>query len=167
VVKWLSTVRDYAQVSVVNPCTRILEINHFNECRWCNVHHKSYIKNLFLFYVFCTVHCDTVMQHKPTKCTLFRLIIFFKFWRFLRVSNLTGSSSGRQFVHAVFVWYVYTLWCQQCGRWKSVCVCAASCYTAFISACKHTVQTSVYNCLPEDGTARFEICKKVKNLIKI
>jgi len=26
------------------------------------------------FYVFCTVNCDRIMQHKLTKCTLFKLM---------------------------------------------------------------------------------------------
>jgi len=27
------------------------------------------------FYVFRTVHCDIIMQHKSMKCTLFKLIL--------------------------------------------------------------------------------------------
>jgi len=27
------------------------------------------------FYVFCTIHCDTIMQHEPIKCILFKLIL--------------------------------------------------------------------------------------------
>jgi len=115
-----------------------------------------------MFFAPCIVIqlCDIIQ----TKCTLFKLNKFFSFCHLLRVSHFTGSSSGMQFVHAVFVWMVYTLWCQQCGRWKSVC--EASCYTAFTSACKHTIQTSVYNCRPEDGPVRFEICGKSKKIEK-
>jgi len=27
------------------------------------------------FYVFCTMHCNTIMQHEPMKCILFKLIL--------------------------------------------------------------------------------------------
>jgi len=59
-----------------------------------------------IFYVFCTVHCDTIMQHKPTKCTLFKLILSFNFWRLLHVSNLMGLSPGRQLCSQFFIWYI-------------------------------------------------------------
>ena len=33
----------------------------------------------FLFYVFCTVHWDIIMQHKPTKCTILKWILWLDF----------------------------------------------------------------------------------------
>jgi hypothetical protein len=30
-------------------------------------------------YVFCTVHCDIIMQHEPMRCAIFKLILQFNF----------------------------------------------------------------------------------------
>ena len=43
--------------------------------------------NRILFYVFCTVHCDIIMQHEPMKCALSKLLLWFNFWYLLHVSN--------------------------------------------------------------------------------
>jgi len=32
---------------------------------------RNVAKKLPQFYVFCTVHCAIILQHKPTKCTIF------------------------------------------------------------------------------------------------
>jgi len=46
------------------------------------------------FFVFCAVHCNIIVQYKPTKCTFFKINIF----NFLMPSTCfetEGSSSGR------------------------------------------------------------------------
>jgi hypothetical protein len=32
------------------------------------------VSTLSILQFFCTVHCDTIMQHKAKKCTIFRLM---------------------------------------------------------------------------------------------
>jgi len=34
---------------------------------------SQFLSIVHLLNVVCTVHCGTIMQHKPTKCTLFKL----------------------------------------------------------------------------------------------
>jgi hypothetical protein len=67
----------------------------------------------FILYVFFTVHFDTIVQHKPTKNTVFKLMLWLDFRRLLHVSNLMGSSSGRHFVHAVFYGMFFMHLCVQ------------------------------------------------------
>ena len=53
---------------------------------------------------FCTVHCNTIIQHKPTKCTFPKLMFYFSFFlTFSTCFEPEGSSSGRRLY--IQVWY--------------------------------------------------------------
>jgi hypothetical protein len=53
-----------------------------------------------------------VTEHKPTKCTLFKLILSFNFLCLLHVSNLMGSSSGRLLYAQCLYGMFYVHWCK-------------------------------------------------------
>jgi len=53
-----------------------------------------------------------VTEHKPTKCTLFKLILSFNFLCLLQVSNLVGSSSGRLLYAQCLYGMFYMHWCK-------------------------------------------------------
>ena len=65
-----------------------------------------------------------VMQHKPTKCTLFKLILSFNFWHRLHFPNLLGSSSGRLLYAQNLCGMFYKHWCKdEPVRFKTCGIC--------------------------------------------
>jgi len=42
---------------------------------------------LYYCYGFCTVHCNMIIQHKPTKCTFLNQYFIFWVWCLIHVSN--------------------------------------------------------------------------------
>jgi len=46
-----------------------------SEQKFTTITYTNGLQLPYLFYVFCTMQCDTIMQHKPTKCTPFKLML--------------------------------------------------------------------------------------------
>jgi len=68
------------------------------------------------FMSFCTVNCNKMAQHKPTKCTFVELI-FYILRCFLHVSN--------PMVHLHESGYIYK-YCIICSHVKDICSCPPS-----------------------------------------
>jgi hypothetical protein len=58
------------------------------------------------YMLCCTVHCNVILQHKPTKCTgpklIFAFLIFFVFYMFRTKLFIFRKTA----VYTVMVWYV-------------------------------------------------------------
>ena len=123
----------------------------------------SYAQKVTLFHVFCTVHCDIVTQHKPTKCTIFPINIksllsptCFEprgfilrdscICSFLAPFTCIGVNSlvGRRMCSSVFIG-------------ECVGVCSRDTPT-------HSPILCVYNCLPADEPTRFVTCRRQQKL---
>jgi hypothetical protein len=56
---------------------------------------------------FCTVNCDTIKQHKPKKCKLFKLTRYFNYQIFdVFCRALANSSTNLKIVHFVGLHYI-------------------------------------------------------------
>jgi hypothetical protein len=53
---------------------RILSNSVFTHIRQCSGELNNQ-HNILTFMFFCTVHCDIIMQQKPMKCALFKLML--------------------------------------------------------------------------------------------
>ena len=90
----------------------------------------------------------------------------FKFnsWYLLHVSNITCSSPGRPFVHAVLCGMFFIHLCKQYARWKE------SSTTSHLLECLHKCvknipyKTACRNGLPGDEHMMFETCKRLQEL---
>ena len=103
--------------------------------------------------VFCTVHCDTITERNPTKCTLFMLMVSFNSWCLLHVSNIMCSSSGRPFVHAAFLWYFFIHLCHHSSTSFHLHNCLHKCMKII------PYKTACTNGLPDDEHMILETCK--------
>jgi len=55
--------------------------------------------------MFFAVLCNIIIQYKPTKCTISKLIFQFLILLSSTCFKPVGSSSGKMAVYAVMVWY--------------------------------------------------------------
>ena len=57
-------------------------------------------------YVLCTVHCNKIIQYKPKKCTVLKLLFRFLIFDAFYVFRSRSSIFRKTVVYTVLVWYI-------------------------------------------------------------
>ena len=93
----------------LNPICHLLALlgaHHILHVSRIRVNYKVLGYNIPSLCFFCTVHCDIITQHKPTKCTYSKLVFKILILMSSTCFEPEGSSSGRRLYMHVLVRYV-------------------------------------------------------------